>query len=138
MERLLKVATPPLAATVVVPSSLPPVGPEAIASVTLDVLPLPEVTRLPYGSTTSTVTAGLIVAPAAAPVGCWLKTTAEADAAVTVTGALVPCDRRVRRVGDRDRPGAGRLQGGRHVGHARARREGEVGGRVRLQRIGAA
>ena len=105
-------ATPPLAATVVVPSSLPPVGPEAIASVTLDVLPLPEVTRLPYGSTTSTVTAGLIVAPAAALVGCWLKTTAEADAAVTVTGALVPWIDGFAVSADGDGPGAGRLQGG--------------------------
>ena len=87
MERLLKVATPPLACTVVVPSSVPPLGPEAIASVTLDVLKLPEVTTFPYWSSTSTVT-GIVALRTSG--GGWLKATCEADAAVTVTAALAP------------------------------------------------
>jgi hypothetical protein len=42
-----------------------------------------DVTRLPYWSCTITVTAGPIVAPAVALVGCWPKTTLLAAAGLT-------------------------------------------------------
>ena len=56
MRRLVKVATPATAATVVVPWSEPP--PVWIVSVTLIVESAPVVTALPYGS--STVTTGCV------------------------------------------------------------------------------
>jgi len=54
-------ATPPMAATVVVPLKLPPPGLAPIATITLDVSVL---TRLPNASSTRTVTAGLMATPA--------------------------------------------------------------------------
>ena len=67
MDRVLKVAMPPTAATVVVPLSVPAEGLVPMAMVTLDVS---LVTRLPNLSSTSTVTAGLIAAPATVLLGC--------------------------------------------------------------------
>ncbi len=84
---MLKAATPPTACTMVVPSSLPPLGPEAIANVTSVVLALPVETIFPYWSSTLAV-AG-IVAPADVLVGDWLKTTFTAEAGVTVTAVVV-------------------------------------------------
>ena len=57
---------PLLAATVNVPLALP--GPLATARVTLE---LSVVTRLPNGSSTSTVIDGLSATPAVALLGCW-------------------------------------------------------------------
>jgi hypothetical protein len=67
IESPLNVATPATAFTVVVPLSVPPPGFVAIAMVTEAVL---EATRFPFESSTSTVMAGVIEAPAAVFVGC--------------------------------------------------------------------
>ena len=67
IERLLNVATPPDAVTVVVPLRVPPLGFVPMATVIEAAL---VVTRLPPASCTCTVTAGLIEAPAVVFDGC--------------------------------------------------------------------
>src|SRR5438034_1118106 len=70
MLRLEKVATPLTAATVVVPARVPLAGLVPIASVMLVVA---VVTVLPWASWTATCTAGVIAAPAAALLGCTVR-----------------------------------------------------------------
>ena len=71
MERLLNVARPSCAATVSVPQSVPTsVAGETMTTVTLE---LSVATTLPLASSTATVTAGVIVVPARALLGCWTK-----------------------------------------------------------------
>src|SRR5256884_8474626 len=72
MLRFAKVATPLTAATVVVPARVPLAGLVPIATVMLVVA---VVTVLPWASWTATCTAGVIAAPAAALLGCTVKTT---------------------------------------------------------------
>src|SRR5213075_1899429 len=79
MDRVEKVATPALAATVVVPESAPPPGLVPMATV---MLALELVTVFPNASCTATCTAGLIAAPATAFVGCTAKASREAAAGV--------------------------------------------------------
>src|SRR2546429_7120 len=67
-----KVATPLTAATVVVPARIPLAGLVPIASVMLVVA---VVTVLPWASWTVTCTPGVFIAPAAALLGCTVKTT---------------------------------------------------------------
>ena len=81
IERLLKVARPATAATVVVPESVPPAGLVPIAIVTLAVL----VVRLLNWSSMRTVTAGLIETPATVLVGCCRKRRWSAAAGVMLT-----------------------------------------------------
>src|SRR5437762_13360394 len=71
MLRLEKVATPLTAATVVVPARVPLAGLVPIATVMLVVA---VVTVLPWASWTVTCTAGVIATPAAALLGCTVKT----------------------------------------------------------------
>ena len=80
-------ATPPTAATVVVPDSVPPPGFVPIASVTF---PVNDGIVVPVLSTTRTVTAGDIGAPACSLVGCWANTSrlAVGETPVNVTVAL--------------------------------------------------
>src|SRR5512140_2245811 len=68
MERLEKVATPALAATVVVPESAPPPGLVPMPTVMLAVEP---VTVLLKASCTVTCTAGLIATPAVVVFAGW-------------------------------------------------------------------
>src|SRR6266545_2238635 len=68
MERLLNVAMPPAALTVVVPPSVPP-GPALLPIATV-IDAVEDDTRLSLASRTRTVTAGVIDAPAAEFVGC--------------------------------------------------------------------
>src|SRR5207245_2919792 len=82
MDRVVKVATPLTAPTVVVPLSMLPPGLVARVTVTFDVS-LP--TRLPNKSRTRTVTAGLRAWPAIALLGDWLKPRWWAAVGVTVT-----------------------------------------------------
>ena len=79
IDRLLNVATPPLAVCVDVPDNVPP-GPEFVpmASVTFAV----EVVRLPRLSSIRTVTDGEIEAPARVFVGCTVNFTCVAGPAV--------------------------------------------------------
>src|SRR5512140_3955955 len=77
MDRLGKEASPPDAATVVVPDRIPPPGLVPIATVTFAV---EVVTVLPNASCTATCTAGEIAAPAMALVGCWMNATLDAAA----------------------------------------------------------
>src|SRR5262249_55904189 len=69
-DRSPKVATPPLAGTVVVPPRVPPAGPLARPSVTGALLC---VARLSNRSRISTVAAGFSGVPATASVGCTPK-----------------------------------------------------------------
>src|SRR2546427_454408 len=71
MLRFAKVATPLTAATVGVPARVPLAGLVPIATVMLVVA---VVTVLPWASWTATCTAGVIAAPAAALLGCTVKT----------------------------------------------------------------
>src|SRR6185295_7113882 len=97
MERLENVATPDDAATVVVPDSVPPPGLVPIATV---MFALEVVTVLPKASCTAACTDGLIAAPAIAVVGCTVKPTWDAAAAVMLNPAEVapvsPADAAVR------------------------------------------
>src|SRR5439155_18662822 len=86
MLRLEKVATPLTAATVVVPARVPLAGLVPIASVMLVVA---VVTMLPWASWTATCTAGVIAAPAAALVGCTVKTSFAAAPTLTLNTLLV-------------------------------------------------
>src|SRR5688500_17369632 len=79
MDRLEDVATPPTAATVVVPASVRPPRLLPLGSAVLAVEPL---TVFPNGSCTPTSTARLITAPAVALVGCTVKASLEAAAGV--------------------------------------------------------
>src|SRR3954464_711092 len=81
MDRLENVATPEDAATVVVPDSVPPPGFVPIATVT-EALEL--VTVLPNASCTATCTAGERLTPAVALLGCTVKASLDADAALTL------------------------------------------------------
>src|SRR5216117_3750185 len=72
MLRFAKVATPLSAATVVAPERVPLAGLVPIATVMLVVA---VVTVLPWASWTVTCTAGVFIAPAAAVLGCTVKTT---------------------------------------------------------------
>src|SRR3989441_3392629 len=85
MERLLNVAVPLTAATVAVPPSVPLPGFVPMATVTEAVL----VVRLPSESCICTVTAGAIVAPPLALVGCCNKTSLLAAPAVMLNALLV-------------------------------------------------
>src|SRR5207244_722787 len=71
MLRFAKVAMPLTAATVVAPERVPLAGLVPIASVMLVVA---VVTVLPWASWTVTCTAGVFIAPAAALLGCTVKT----------------------------------------------------------------
>ena len=85
MDSVLNVATPATAATVAVPHKLPPPGFIPIPTVTRDVS---VVTVFPLASCTSTLTGGLIFAPATVLAGCGPKASWVAGPA-TVRGALV-------------------------------------------------
>ena len=84
---VLKVATPPTAATVVVPDSVPPAGFTPKAIVTLPVKP---VATLPWASCAVACTAGVIATPAAVLLGSTVNTSAVAVPAVILKAALVP------------------------------------------------
>ena len=84
--RLLKVATPLTALTVLVPASVPLEGLVPIATV-IDALEL--VTVLPPASWTATVTAGLIDAAATVLLGCCTKANLLAAPAVILKAELV-------------------------------------------------
>src|SRR5437773_7602443 len=86
MLRLEKVATPLTAATVVVPARVPFAGLVPIASVMVVVA---VVTVLPWASWTATCTAGVIAAPAAALLGCTVKTTFAAAPTPMLNALLV-------------------------------------------------
>src|SRR6266849_3625663 len=87
MLRVENVVTPAVAATVAVPDRVPPPGMVPIAVETLPVNPVAE---LPSASKAVTCTAGAIVAPAVALVGCTLNTSWLAAPAATLNAALVP------------------------------------------------
>src|SRR6266700_4106053 len=80
------VATPPLAATVVVPASVPLPGFVPIATVTFSVNP---VAVLLLASSAVTCTAGVIAAPADVVLGCTEKTSCVAVPAVMLNAVLV-------------------------------------------------
>src|SRR5579859_4533008 len=86
MDRLEKLATPAVAATMAVPDSVPPPGLVPMATVMLAV---ELVTVLPNVSCTVTWTAGAIAAPAVALVGCTVKASCDAAAAPMLKAALV-------------------------------------------------
>ncbi len=86
MLRLLKVATPATALTLVVPASVPPPGLVAIASVTVPVNP---VAVLLEPSSAVTTTAGVMVAPAVVVVGCTVIASCVAGATLTLKAGLV-------------------------------------------------
>jgi hypothetical protein len=86
IERSEKVATPFTAATVFVPLKVPEEGFVSIASVT-DAEE--EVTRLPFASRTSTLTAGVIAEPAVVFEGWTLKATLFAAPAEMLKELLV-------------------------------------------------
>jgi hypothetical protein len=85
MLRALKVATPAVAVTVVVPESVPPAGLNPRATVTV---PPKLGTVFPSASRALTCTAGVIVAPASVGVGCTVNATCVAGPAVMSNGAL--------------------------------------------------
>src|SRR6266849_6359374 len=87
MLNVEKVATPPTAATVVVPASVAPgvPVPTAIATVTL---PTKVGTKLPKASCALTCTAGVIVAAAGVVVGCTVNASTLAAAGVMLNAAL--------------------------------------------------
>src|SRR4051812_41228641 len=86
MDRLENVATPDDAATVAVPDSVPPPGLMPIATVILaDEL----VTVLPNASCTVTCTAGEMLTPAVALVGCTAKASRFAAAGLMLNPAEV-------------------------------------------------
>src|SRR5213076_2406628 len=80
------VATPFTAAIVVVPARVPLAGLVPIATVMLVVA---VVTVLPWASWTATCTAGVIAAPAAAVLGCTVKTSFAASPALMLNALLV-------------------------------------------------
>src|SRR5438874_1365041 len=86
MVRFANVATPLTAATVVVPARVPLPGLVPIATVTGLVA---VVTVLPWASWTATRAAGVFAAPAAALLGCTVKTTLAAAPALMLNAPLV-------------------------------------------------
>src|SRR2546422_781069 len=86
MLRVPNVATPLIAATVVVPERTPAPGFASIARVTLPAKP---VRVLPAASRAATRIAGAMVTPAAAVEGCWLKESWIAVAGEMSNSALV-------------------------------------------------
>src|SRR5712692_4982767 len=88
MLNVAKVATPPTAATVVVPASVAPGVPVPAAIATITV-PTKVGTRLPNGSCALTCTAGVIVAPAGVVVGCTVNVNTLAAAGVILNAVLV-------------------------------------------------
>src|SRR5881392_4422 len=87
MLNVENVAAPPLAATVVVPASVPLPGFVPIASVTFPVNP---VAVLLLASSAVTCTAGVIAAPADVVLGCTENTSCVAVPAVILNAVLVP------------------------------------------------
>src|SRR2546422_10621809 len=81
------VATPPAAATAVLPESVPPPGFAPMASVTVAVN---AVAVFPCASSAVTWTAGVIGAPAVAVDGCTQNTRSVAAPAVECNGGLRP------------------------------------------------
>ena len=71
MERPEKVAIPAETVTAEPPVSVPPAG--LVPMARLDLVALSVVSTLPLASSTATVTAGVMVAPAAALEGPWMK-----------------------------------------------------------------
>src|SRR5262249_43390303 len=126
MDRVEKVATPATAATVAVPLRVPPPGLVPMATVTLDVV---VVTMLLKASSTATVTAGLMAAPAAVFVGCCTKARWVAAAAVMLKAVEVAPVRAVSAAArvERERVVLGKRG---EEGAARGRRE-RVGGQLR-------
>src|SRR5512132_2853119 len=86
MDRLENVATPLVAATVVVPDSVPPPGLVPIATVMLAAEP---VTVFPNASCTVTCTAGAIATPAVALLGCTVKASLDAAAGLMLNAEEV-------------------------------------------------
>src|SRR5258706_10139800 len=86
MERLEKLATPALAATVVVPESVPLPGLVPMAMV---MLALELVTVFPEGSCTVTCTEGAMATPAVALVGWTVNANFDAAAGLMLKAALV-------------------------------------------------
>src|SRR5438876_1210057 len=86
MLNVENVATPPLAATVAVPESVPPPALVPIATVTFPVNP---VAVLLLASSAVTCTAGVIAAPADVVLGCTEKTSCVAVPAVILNAVLV-------------------------------------------------
>src|SRR5919197_1068739 len=86
MDRPLKVATPPDAASELAPLRVPPAGFVPIETLTVA---LEEVTRLSLASRTRTVTAGEIVAPAVVVDGCTPKARCVAVPGVMLNVELV-------------------------------------------------
>jgi len=86
MLNVENVATPPLAATVAVPESVPPPALVPIATVTFPANP---VAVLLLASRAVTCTAGVIVAPADVVLGCTEKTSCVAGPAVMLNAVLV-------------------------------------------------
>ena len=86
IDRSEKVATPFTAATVFVPLKVPEEGFVPIASVTEAE---EEVTTLPFASRTSTLTAGVIAAPAVVLEGWTLKASLFAEPGVMLKELLV-------------------------------------------------
>src|SRR5260370_25833842 len=85
MVRVLKAATRPTAAVVVVPERIPPAGLVPIATVTL---PVNVVTRFPWLSRALTCTEGAITVPAAVTVGCTENASTFARPTVLSNGVL--------------------------------------------------
>ncbi len=79
------VATPPTAATVVVPASVPPPGFALVASVTAAWY---AASVLPKGSSAVTTTDGVTLAPAVLLFGCTVKASCVAAAGATSKGLL--------------------------------------------------
>src|SRR3954463_7675004 len=86
MDRLENVATPPTAATVAAPDSVPPPGLVPIATVMLAV---ELVTVLLNASCTVTCTAGAIATPAVALAGCTVNASLVAAAGLMLNAAEV-------------------------------------------------
>jgi hypothetical protein len=80
MDKLLKVAVPLIAATVVVPLSVPPLGLVPIVIVTLTVLEV----WFPNASCIPIITLGVMMAPALTSVGCWMNASLDAAAGETL------------------------------------------------------
>src|SRR5207248_454777 len=99
IDRFANVATPPPAASVTVPPSVPLPGFVPIATVTFPIRP---VAGFPCASCAVTCTAGVIAAPAGVVLGCTENTSCVAVPAVMLNAALValptPDERRVEPV----------------------------------------
>src|SRR5713101_3848563 len=87
MLNVEKAATPPTAATVVVPASVAP-GVPVPAAIATATLPTKVGTRLPKASCALTCTGGVIVAPASVVVGCTVNANTLAAAGVMLNAVL--------------------------------------------------